>query len=159
MWQVAASLERLDAGAKSELAAALVPRVAKGKASDAEVWALGRLAARAPVHGPVNTVVDRSTVEPWVGKLVKAKWERGPAVSLAVAQMARRTGDPARDLAPDVATAVAERLQSEPAGKGFARWVREVVPMDASQQALVLSEKLPTGLRIVSEDSTDTPSS
>ena len=77
-------------------------------------------------------------------------------MALAVAQMARRTGDPARDVGPESASAVAERLDREPAGKGFARWVRELVPMDASQQALMLSEALPTGLRIVSEEGTDT---
>jgi len=76
-------------------------------------------------------------------------------VSLAVAQMARRTGDPARDVGVETARAVADRLAREPAGEGFARWVTEVVPMDATQQALVLSEVLPTGLRIASEGDTD----
>ncbi|MDG2307338.1 MAG: Hsp70 family protein [Candidatus Binatia bacterium] len=156
LWQVAASLERIDAHAKQELAAALVPRVAKGKASEAEIWALGRLAARAPVYGPANTVVSRESAEAWLEKLVRAKWERSSSLALAVAQMARRTGDPARDVGPESASAVAERLDREPAGKGFARWVRELVPMDASQQALMLSEALPTGLRIVSEEGTDT---
>ncbi len=155
LWQVVASLERIDASAKRELAAALVPRVAKGKASDAEVWALGRLAARAPVYGPVNTVVEREAVEPWLEKLVKRPWERAPAVALAVAQMARKTGDPARDVAATVAAKVAERLDAESVGASYASWVREVVPMDVSQQALVLSEALPTGLRIVSETGTN----
>lgn len=149
MWQVVGSLERIEAGSKRELAAVLAPRVAKGKASEAEVWALGRLGARAMVYGPANAVVPPAEVEKWLGKLVKSKWERPPAAALAVAQMARKTGDPARDVSAKTSEAVAERLASESSGKAFARWVREVVPMDTSQQALVLSEKLPTGLRIV----------
>lgn len=152
LWQVAASLERIDAKAKQELAQALVPRVAKAKASEAEVWALGRLAARSLVYGPANVVVAPKAVEPWLDKLLRAKtWERPAAVSLAVAQMARRTGDLARDVGEGTRDRVVERLTAEPKGEALARWVSEIVPMDASQQALVLSEKLPTGLRIVSE--------
>ena len=155
MWQVAASLELVDGAAKQELATVLVPRVAKGKASEAEIWALGRLAARSPVYGPANAVVPAGAVEAWLEKLAAASWERPASVALAVAQIARRTGDPARDVSPAIASAVAERLERESAGKGFARWVAEVVPMDATQQALVLSEALPTGLRIASPGDTN----
>lgn len=155
MWQVAANLERLDASAKQELATALVPRAVKGKASAAEIWSLGRLAARAPVYGPVNTVVAPGAVEPWLERLASARWERPSSVALALAQIARRTGDPARDVSGSAASAVAHRLRGEQEGKRFVQWVEDVVAMDASQQALVLSEALPTGLRIVSEGDTN----
>lgn len=157
LWQVAGSLERLEARSKQELASVLAPRVAKGKASEAETWALGRLAARNLVNGPANAVVPPDAVSPWLERLVRGKWERPGAVSLAVAQMARRTGDPARDVSDDLARTVADRLEAEASGRSFARWVTEVVPVDASQQALVLSEALPSGLRIVSE--ADAPTS
>lgn len=157
MWQVVGSLERIDAGAKRELAAALAPRVLKGKASEAEIWALGRLAARAPVYGPANVVIPPAEVETWLSKLTKSqKWERRASTALAVAQMARKTGDLARDVSSGVARAVADRLANEPKGEGLARWVSEIIPMDTSQQALLLSEKLPTGLRIVGAAGSDT---
>jgi len=151
LWQVAASLERIEEAAKRELAAELVPRVARGKASDGEIWALGRLAARSPVYGPINTVIPHDVVEPWLEALVAAEWRRPQALALALAQMARRTGDPTRDPGPDVAARVAARLEAELSGGSLARWVRELVPMDVGQQALVLSERLPTGLRVVSD--------
>jgi len=154
MWQVAASLEHVDARAKQELADALAPRVARGKASEAEVWALGRLAARAPVYGPANTVVDAKAVERFLEVQLSVGGPWRPSLALAVAQMARRTDDPVRDVRPEIAEAVRRRLESEPAGGAFVRWVAEVVPMDTTQQALVLSEALPTGLRLASPGDT-----
>ena len=73
-WQVVASCERLSAKAKAELGGVLLPTVAKSKATEAEIWALGRLGARAPVYGPLNCVVARETVEAWVGELLQRDW-------------------------------------------------------------------------------------
>lgn len=157
MWQVAGNLERIEGGARQELGAALVARVRRGKASEAEIWAMGRLAARVPVYGPVNTVVSPKTVGRWLEELLDASWEREAAIALAVAQMARKTGDPARDVSPELGEQVAERLASGGRGAELAHWVREVVVMDVAQQAMVLADGLPTGLRIVPDD--DAPTS
>src|SRR5690606_34165459 len=121
---------------------------------DAGVWALGRLATRTPVYGPANTVVSPDVVEPWLERICAAEWDRPPSVALAVASMGRRTGDRARDVREEVADTVAARLEREPAGERFARWVRQIVPIDVGQQALVLSETLPAGLRIASAPAT-----
>jgi hypothetical protein len=139
---------------RQELAAALAPRVAKGKTTgDAEIWALGRLAARVPVAGPVSSVIEPRVVEPWLEALLGAPWERRAALALAVGQMARLTGDRARDVAPELRERLAERIASEPEGRRFARWLREVVTIGAQDQALVLAESLPVGLRLAAAPS------
>jgi len=148
MWQVAASLERLAAGSRQELAQALAPRVVKGKAGDAEIWALGRLAGRAPLSGPVSSVIEARVIQPWLEALVDVPWERTGAVALAVAQMARLTGDRARDVDPALRERLATRLAGESEGRRLARWLREVVTIGAQDQALVLAESLPVGLRL-----------
>jgi hypothetical protein len=148
MWQVAASLERLPAGTRAELAQALAPRVVKGKAGDAEIWALGRLAGRAPIGGPASSVIDPRLVEPWLEALLAASWERKGAVALAVAQMARLTGDRARDVDAALRARLAARLAAEPEGRRLARWLEEVVTIGFQEQALVLAESLPVGLRL-----------
>lgn len=150
MWQVAASLEKVPAGVRQELATALAARVLKGKATgDAEVWALGRIAARQPIAGPVSSVIEPRVVEPWLATLLESPWERGPATALAVAQIARLTGDRARDVDAGLRERLAERIASEPEGRRFARWLREVVAIGAQDRALVLAESLPVGLRLV----------
>jgi hypothetical protein len=148
MWQVAASLERLPAGTRAELARELAPRVVKGRAGDAEIWALGRLAGRQPIGGPVSSVIEPQLVEPWLEALCGAAWERKSALALAVAQMARFTGDRARDVDPALRARLAERLASEPEGRRLARWLTEVVTIGVQEQALVLAESLPVGLRL-----------
>ena len=149
MWQVAASLEKLPAGVRQELATALAARVVKGKATgDAEVWALGRIAARQPIAGPVSSVIEPRVVEPWLAALLDAPWERSAATALAVAQIARLTGDRARDVDSALRERLAERIASEPEGRRFARWLREVVAIGAQDRALVLAESLPVGLRL-----------
>ena len=152
MWQVAGSLELLSAGVKAEAAATLATRAAAGKANDAEVWALGRLGARELLYGPANAVIAPAVVTPWVERLLDAKWNVGPATALAIAQIARRTGDRARDLDEELRERVAARLVAEKESQQLARWVREVTRIDARAQALVMAESLPRGLRIVSPD-------
>ena len=62
MWRAAASLEALDRARKVPFGEELIERLAKSPTA-ADLWALGRLGARVPVHGPVNQVVARRTVE------------------------------------------------------------------------------------------------
>ncbi|MFM8410693.1 MAG: hypothetical protein ACKOCT_10485, partial [Alphaproteobacteria bacterium] len=86
MWQVAGSLERVAAGTKLEMLRVLGPRLVAGKGGDADWWSFGRLAARAPVFGPANTVVDPAAIAPWLERLADAPWEKPTVAGLAVAQ-------------------------------------------------------------------------
>jgi hypothetical protein len=114
-WQLLASCERLVPASKAELGAVLVPAVAKGKATDAEIWALGRLGARAPFAGPLNCVVARDTAEEWVAALLdRPDWQRAGAVSFALVQLARCVGDRERDLDDDLRQRLAARLRALP---------------------------------------------
>src|SRR5262249_46802874 len=111
VWQLLASCERLAPAAKSELGAALLPAVVKNKATEAEVWALGRLGARAPFAGPLNCVVARATAEQWVAALLEAReWARPAAVGFALVQLARCVGDRERDLDEGLRHRLAARL-------------------------------------------------
>lgn len=145
-WQLLASCERLAPEAKAELGAALLPAVAKGRASDAEIWALGRLGARAPFAGPLNCVVPRATVEAWVDRLLDAPWPRVGSTVFAVAQLARCVGDRERDLDEGLRRRLAERLRTEAHGERAARLVSEVVPLEGQERARILDESLPVGL-------------
>ena len=145
-WQLLASCERLAAEVKSELAGALLPAVAKGKATDAEIWALGRFGARAPFAGPLNCVVPGSTVEGWLARLIEAPWPRVGSTVFAVTQLARCVGDRDRDLDEGLRHRLAERLRTLPHGERAARLVSEVVPLEGQERARILDESLPVGL-------------
>jgi molecular chaperone DnaK (HSP70) len=147
-WQLLASCERLSAEMKTELGDTLVPPVVKGKATDVEIWALGRLGARAPFYGPLNCVVSRPTVERWVDALLGAEWRKPEAMLFTLVQLARCVGDRERDLDDTLRRRVAQRLEQLPAGQRAARLISECVPLEGQERARILDESLPVGLQL-----------
>ncbi len=147
-WQLAASCEHLAANAKAELGGALVPSIARSKATDAEIWALGRLGARAPFYGPLDRVVAPGEVEAWVEKLLKREWKRPESTSFALVQIARCVNDRERDLDSALRAKLADKLRTLPNGVRAAQLVSEFVPLEARERARILDESLPVGLKV-----------
>jgi molecular chaperone DnaK (HSP70) len=147
-WQLMGSCERLSAEMKAELGSALLPTVMKGSASDAELWALGRLGARAPFYGPLNCVVPRPVAEQWTEALLGAPWSKPEAMLLTLIQLARCVNDRERDLDESMRRRVADRLRALPAGARAARLVTEFVPLERQERARILDESLPAGLQV-----------
>ena len=148
MWQAVGSCERLPAAARAELGAVLVAEAERGRATEPELWALARLGARAPLYGPLNCVVARDTAAAWAERLLGAAWPRPEAYAFALAQIARATGDRERDLDAALRERIARRLETAPSGQRAARLVREPVPLEAREEARLLDEALPAGLRM-----------
>jgi hypothetical protein len=151
MWQVMGSCERLSPEAKADLGEELVRLVEKNKASDQEAWALSRLGARTLINGPTNCVVRKDTASAWVERLLRSDWRKPETVGFVVVQLARCTGDRTRDLDDELRRRAAERLTSLASGERWAKQVREVVLLEAKEQARILDESLPVGLQIQTE--------
>ncbi len=148
-WQLLASCERLAADAKAELGKTLLPSVAKGKATEAEIWTLGRLGARAPISGPLNCVVPRKVAGEWIEALLQRPWRARPdMIGFAAVQLARYVGDRERDLDEGLRRRLAERLRSLPRGERAARLVTELVPLEQQERARIMDESLPAGLQL-----------
>ena len=126
----------------------LVGEAVRGRASEPELWALARLGARMPLAGPLNCVVPRDTAAAWVEQLLSTEWPRADAYTFALTQIARATGDRERDLDRALRERLARRLAPMPAGARAARLVRELVPLEAPEEARLLDEALPAGLRL-----------
>ncbi|HIA05013.1 MAG TPA: molecular chaperone DnaK, partial [Myxococcales bacterium] len=148
MWQVAGSCERMNVEAKNSLGETLVRLVEKSKVSAKELWTLSRLGARALIYGPANCVVRKEKASRWVERLLKTDWPKPEATAFAVTQIARYTGDRSRDLDEGLRERVAERLATFQSGQRWAQQVREVVRLEAKEQARILDESLPVGLQI-----------
>ncbi|GIW72500.1 MAG: hypothetical protein KatS3mg102_2042 [Planctomycetota bacterium] len=154
MWRLAASLERLAAGTKRRLGEALLERIERGEAlARWGEWALGRLGERRPPFGPLNEVVPPEVAARWLQRLMALPVQGlgGPALArrrYAVVQLARRTGDPARDVAEPQRARVLAWLAEHGAGEAELLAVREVVPPAAPEQRLLFGDSLPTGLRL-----------
>jgi hypothetical protein len=150
MWQVVGSLERVGSRDKGEVFDALGGD-ADGLAglSDAELWALGRLGSRCPVYGPADTVLEPGRIAATVEAMAAMPEPVSAAGALALAQMARVSGDRARDLPEKLRIACALRLEE---GEGFgelAGLVRSVQETSDQLRARIVADSLPDGLRIV----------
>ena len=148
MWQAIGSCERVSAQLRTDLGEQLVGEAERGRVTEQELWALARLGARVPIYGPLNCVVGREVATRWVERLLKAEWPRVEAYAFAVTQLARATGDRQRDLDAALRERVAVRLETTPHGERAAHVVREPVALEAREEARLLDESLPAGLRL-----------
>jgi molecular chaperone DnaK (HSP70) len=73
MWRLLGSLELLPAATKVELGGMLLDLLPKRKMEPVRgpmLWAVGRLGARVPMYGPLNTVVPAAAAGQWLVKLM-----------------------------------------------------------------------------------------
>ena len=149
VWRLLGSLELLGSASKIELGNILLDLLAKRKMEPvrpAILWALGRIAARKPVYGPLNTVVPVDVVSDWLPKLMELS-AGDPMGRLAAMQMALRTDDRYRDLPERLRGKVLGWLERNEAPGHFLQLVRDGGTLDREEQGLVFGESLPKGLR------------
>jgi molecular chaperone DnaK (HSP70) len=144
---MAASLERVSAARRSELGGWLLERT--WTESDPGLWAaIGRIGARVPAYASAHHVVSSRSAERWLDHLLREKWsELSTAIGAAV-ELARRTGDRARDVGEPIRHEVQRRLVASGATDAQVRAVTEVVLVSESDRVAFFGESLPVGLRL-----------
>jgi hypothetical protein len=146
-WRLLGSLERLDAGQKTKLGDELIQRVRREPRNAARLWTLGRLGARAPLYGPLNTVVPPAVAERWMEQLIALK-AIGSDTAAAVVQIGAETGDPARDVSADIRQRAVARCEDAGIPHEALAPLRAIVRPDRAAATRVFGESLPQGLRI-----------
>lgn len=143
MWRTAASLELLPMNTKTELGEALIKKVRANEYGPTELWCLTRIGARKLFYGPINQVLPQVTVSRWVDSLAKAKGT-APATD-ALASLAAKTGDAARDL-PEGTIALARKAIGDNAA------ALAVLDGDTDRDAsAIFGEELPSGLVVAGD--------
>ncbi|MFB1480996.1 Hsp70 family protein [Corallococcus sp. RDP092CA] len=149
MIRTVASLEHLSPGDKAEVGRWIAARLkAESRSGGPWAWALGRLGARVPLYGSSHKVVDVETAEAWLELLLSLDLRKVDGAPFAAAQLARLTGDRTRDLEPALRERTAEALVAAKAADTWVRMVREVVALEAADEARALGDTLPAGLRL-----------
>ncbi|MEA2747085.1 MAG: hypothetical protein QOI41_1228 [Myxococcales bacterium] len=116
---------------------------------DPRLWgAIGRVGARVPVYASVHHVVSAKTAEVWLERLLKQKWESVATAPHAAVQLARVTGDRARDVSEKIRAEAAKKLLASGAKEAWIRAVRELVDVGEEERVAILGEGLPIGLRL-----------
>jgi molecular chaperone DnaK (HSP70) len=101
MWRTASSLELIPAANRMQMGDALV----KQGLNDNTLWCLSRLGARQLFYGPTNQVLSPAAATRWIEAMLTA-----PKADDALVSLARRTGDPVRDVSATTFAAVRARL-------------------------------------------------
>ena len=153
--RMAASFERIAPAHKSQFGGWLLQRLQAG--ATAELWwALGRLGARQPLYASAHHVLPPDQAQAWLQRIASAHpdWARSEPAAFAVAQIARATGDRARDLPEDLRAQIAAALQAAHAAPSWVAMVREPTVLDEADQRRVFGEALPPGLVLLPGDPT-----
>lgn len=155
MWRLAGSLEWISADLKASLADAALQQLSRKQSSSyrpALLWAVGRLASRWPIYGPLNTVVPPREAARIVEQLLRATDGEIDAdlamKQLAVKQIATKTEDRYRDLASDTTEDVIQWLKLTEAPQRYLDAVQLGGVANDDETAL-FGESLPLGIRLI----------
>lgn len=150
LWMLAASLEQLSSDTKIELGNELMrtKKKWKGKSATHYYWALSRLGARVPFHGPVERTVPREAAEQWIRGLLDMQWEHPKDTVYALTQLARKTGDRVRDIDEELGNRIVEKLSGYDWAERSSRRITNVIPLEWEDEREIFGESLPTGLSI-----------
>ena len=149
MLRLFAALERVPVEHKVEVGDWLLDTLCTTNAKGPGWWALGRIGARQPLFGSAHQVVPPEVAGRWLEALLALDWKKVEPAAFAATQIARLTGDRARDLPDGQRQSVLARLRAINASAQWISQVSTVVELDKADEQRAFGESLPTGLRLV----------
>ncbi|MEZ6130535.1 MAG: Hsp70 family protein [Planctomycetaceae bacterium] len=151
IWRMLGSLELLDRKIHLELGQIILDFLPKKKFEPirpALAWALGRVAARVPVYGPLNGVLPPDIVEGWIERFIDMADTNDSVHQLALMQMSRRTHDRYRDVSDLIRRDVIRELKAGRAAEHLLTLVEEGGTLQSDEATQIIGEALPAGLRV-----------
>ena len=91
-----------------------------------------------------------------IDALLATDWKKVEPAAFAATQIARLTGDRARDLAPELRQAVLARLAAISASATWSAQLTTVAELDKADERRAFGESLPVGLRLLRDDRSTT---
>jgi len=147
--RLAAALERVDPARKRAAGETLLGRAEKEGPAPHLLWSIARLGARVPFAASGHAVVAPEVAEDWIRRLLALPGAPVRELAFPLAQLARASGDRARDVDPAVRDEVLAALARAKAPEDLVRMVREPTALDAGAEQRIFGESLPAGLRLV----------
>ena len=146
IWMTAANLEKLYSKDKVRLGRQLLDEISPKKLKSQHLWALSRLAARELLYGPADRTIPPAEAARWINQLIGYSWSNPTIVGRTISQMARKTGDRARDLDEEMRNRVLEWMAVNELTEDLKRRVMEITPPARNDQTAMFGESLPLGI-------------
>jgi hypothetical protein len=151
IWMALANFEYLPATSKAELGQRVLEKIRKGRPRAQELWALGRLGARIPFHGPLDQVIPSEEASLWLHSLLSLGLEATDFLARALVHLTRRTGYRVRDLPAEDIELLSEWLRQIPQAERYLELLTHPeAALFSQEKEWIFGEALPAGL-IVSE--------
>jgi hypothetical protein len=126
-----------------------VAKIRKDPADGIWLWALGRLGARIPLYGPLHCVVSAEIACEWLKALLELSTFTAVTGS-AIALIARRTDDRARDIDDAIREQAISRLMALGIADETIQLLSKNVPPERADAVRSFGESLPPELQVVS---------
>ena len=109
-------------------------------------WAIGRLAARAPLAANAHRVMPPAAAQEFLQAALAQDWRKNEHAMFAAVHIARKTGERTLDLDDATRAQVLDKLRASGAPPRWIELCQEVVQLDAAEQQRSLGDSLPPGL-------------
>ena len=151
MWRAAASFERLDLKTKENMGNTLIRSLKKSPLPPYLFWSLTRLASRALIYGPLNSILHPEIVSQWVSRLLEFQPSHASEETtwaFCLSQMGRITGQRALDLDQDLRDSILTKIRDKKIPAEWIKCLEEFMPLAKESQSNLLGDSLPVGLRL-----------
>lgn len=150
MVRLFAVLENVPWAYRLEMGQWMLDRLGKPGESLQTWWALGRICSRVPQSpAGAHQIIPPEQLDPFLAAVLAQDWRHNDSAMFAAVQMARMTGDRARDLSDAQRAPVIARLAQQRAPENWQAMVASVVELDAAEQRRSFGESLPPGLVLI----------
>jgi len=142
MWRTASAMELIPAANRIQLGDALIKQGKQSGYSDNILWCIARLGARQLFYGPANQALAPAIATRWIEALIAVPKAVVPSPEDVLVSLARRTGDPVRDVAAATFAAVQARV-TDPS---LSAQLEGDAERDERALGRIFGEALPSGL-------------
>jgi len=146
MLRLFAAMEAVPWQYRQEMGQWMLQRLRREDETVQTWWAIGRLAARQSLAANAHLVMPPEAALEFLNATLTQDWRRNETAMFAAVQMARMTGDRARDLPDAIRAQVLEKMRSSGAPERWMTMVEQVVQMEAEDHKRSLGDSLPPGL-------------
>lgn len=142
--------EYVDVPLKVKYGQAILERIQKGIAVDADYFALGHLGARHLIYGKISDIVPVKVVQDWIEKLLKVKEIDEEKLGIMLSQLGRKTDLAEFNITAELVDKILKRFEGSSMFEMLTKRMRTLEKLTNSEQAELFGETLPLGLSLES---------